>query len=263
MKRNPLLLFLIMIFSLLFTAQVYASDITINTDRVPHGLVQIEYRGDLTRTVKVMVEANDNRNVYTIRDNSPSYVPLQMGVGTYRITVVQQITGTMFRPLQSETIEVGGINLTEMFTAPTLMVNFDSSMKAIQSYTRMAEELNRNETIQAFYRSLVTNYSYDFEKASNLPIDYHPVIDEMYISKKGICFDYAVLFASILRSNGIPTKLIMGYAPGIDEYHAWNEILINGRWVAVDTTYDSAFHRAGLSYTFEKDRSVRTVVKVF
>ena len=35
----------------------------------------------------------------------------------------------------------------------------------------------------------------------------------------GICFDYAALMAGMLRSQGVPCKLVIGYAG--DVYHAW------------------------------------------
>ena len=37
--------------------------------------------------------------------------------------------------------------------------------------------------------------------------------------KKGICFDYASLMAAMLRSQGVPVKLVVGYTGEI--YHAW------------------------------------------
>ena len=37
--------------------------------------------------------------------------------------------------------------------------------------------------------------------------------------EKGICFDYAALMTAMLRSQGIPTKLEIGYSGEV--YHAW------------------------------------------
>ena len=39
---------------------------------------------------------------------------------------------------------------------------------------------------------------------------------------KGICFDYAALTAAMLRSQGIPTKMVFGNVSPDDLYHAWN-----------------------------------------
>ena len=46
-----------------------------------------------------------------------------------------------------------------------------------------------------------------------------PDIDAVLAEKKGICFDYAALMAAMLRSQGVPTKLVTGYTGS--SYHAW------------------------------------------
>ena len=45
------------------------------------------------------------------------------------------------------------------------------------------------------------------------------VLDTVLDSKKGICFDYAALMCGMLRSQGVPCKLVVGYAG--TTYHAW------------------------------------------
>jgi transglutaminase-like putative cysteine protease len=68
-----------------------------------------------------------------------------------------------------------------------------------------------------------------------------------------VCEGYARLTAALLRAAHIPAKFVYGYALGIDgnewpskdmnmqdSNHAWNEAFIDGRWVIIDTTWDSA-----------------------
>ncbi|MEW6200578.1 MAG: transglutaminase family protein [bacterium] len=49
---------------------------------------------------------------------------------------------------------------------------------------------------------------------------------------------YAVLFAAMSRTAGIPTKICGGksYAFGMFVDHYWNEVLIGGQWLMVDAT---------------------------
>jgi len=265
MKRLTVISFIISLYLLfpLYICGSVSGSVSINTEKISQGLVQIQYAGDLSKQVKVMVEANGDKNIYSIRNNDPGYVPLQMGKGTYKISVLQQIDGTKFKPLMSQSVEVDNVDIYQMFTSPCFLIDFNSNMKAIQGYSDLSKNQNKNDTINSMYREMVTKYSYDSEKINNLPNDYVPVIDEMYMSKKGICYDYSVMLASLLRYNNIPTKLVMGYAPDIKEYHAWNEIFIDGKWVAVDTTFDSQYEKAKLDYTFAKDASKRKVVKVY
>ena len=71
-------------------------------------------------------------------------------------------------------------------------------------------------------------------------------------SKRSVCDGYANLTAALLRASGVPAKKISGFAlavsndywpenydPNKDTNHAWNEFWANGRWVILDTTWDS------------------------
>lgn len=82
-----------------------------------------------------------------------------------------------------------------------------------------------------------------------------PYVDtEVLKSRKVVCLGYSNLFASLCRSVGIPCYVVSGYALGVDSAdtrwndnnylteepnHAWNEAYVNGRWIIIDTTWDS------------------------
>lgn len=71
--------------------------------------------------------------------------------------------------------------------------------------------------------------------------------------KKNICEGYSSLTVALLRASGIPSKLVRGYALGIGEStgwtsstaksakanHTWNEAYVDGRWIIMDTTWDT------------------------
>ena len=73
-------------------------------------------------------------------------------------------------------------------------------------------------------------------------------------SRRAVCLGYATLYATLCRSIGIPCNVVSGYALGVgsgddhwtnenlntdEQNHAWNEVYADGRWVIVDTTWDS------------------------
>lgn len=103
------------------------------------------------------------------------------------------------------------------------------------------EPLTDEEIIEIVYDYVITNISYDYDKINDLEYDYIPEIDVVLEDGSGICYDYSVMVASMLRSQGIPTKLIKGYAEFTEVYHAWNEIYLSEteEWVVVDTTFDA------------------------
>jgi hypothetical protein len=68
-------------------------------------------------------------------------------------------------------------------------------------------------------------------------------IGEIISTRKGKCVDYAELFAVLARAEGIPARTVSGfYYLGDREQafggHAWDDVVLDGRWVGVDPTLD-------------------------
>ncbi len=68
-----------------------------------------------------------------------------------------------------------------------------------------------------------------------------PAVDVLK-NKAGVCRDYAILYASLARAAGIPTRIVAGlvYMNGSFYYHAWAESFV-GEWVAFDPTQNKSF----------------------
>lgn len=175
----------------------------------------------------------------------------------------------------SEADKVATSTKNNTFLSSTQEVNWNKENKAIilagnlieaATKEKIAESKNRNisltetEKIDIIYSYIVKNIDYDFDKIDTLSYDYIPNIDSILKAGSGICYDYSVLFAAMLRSQGIPAKLVKGYSTTTDVYHAWNEIyLINeGRWIIIDTTYDAFMYKNNNRYTMEKPENQYT-----
>jgi hypothetical protein len=75
--------------------------------------------------------------------------------------------------------------------------------------------------------------------------------------RKGMCTEYALLFATLARAAGVPAREAFGLMYMGDELrsfgpHAWNEVVLDGQWVPVDaawneTALDAAHVRLGAS----------------
>lgn len=75
------------------------------------------------------------------------------------------------------------------------------------------------EKVKTIYDYVVQNISYDRLLAEKVQSGYLPDIDQVLAKKKGICFDYAALMSAMLRSQEVPTKLVVGYTGSV--YQAW------------------------------------------
>jgi hypothetical protein len=70
---------------------------------------------------------------------------------------------------------------------------------------------------------------------------------EVLSSKEGVCRDYAILTATLLRAAGVPTRLCSGLVTwdGTFFYHAWVEVWNGKNWVGVDSTVPDPQMSAG------------------
>lgn len=61
---------------------------------------------------------------------------------------------------------------------------------------------------------------------------------DAFVSREGVCRDFAHLLASFARAAGIPARLVSGYALGLEppDFHALVEVWLEGGWHLVDAT---------------------------
>ena len=69
-------------------------------------------------------------------------------------------------------------------------------------------------------------------------------------SRKGECSAHALLFTTLARAAGIPAREAWGWMYMGDTYqtfggHAWNEVILDGRWVPVDAVFQQIQLDAG------------------
>ncbi|MFH1056360.1 MAG: transglutaminase-like domain-containing protein [Candidatus Micrarchaeota archaeon] len=69
-----------------------------------------------------------------------------------------------------------------------------------------------------------------------------PSSADVFIQRKGVCNQYAHLDMALLRAAGIPSRFAAGWVYSGKEWapHAWVEVLIGGKWIPADPTYNEA-----------------------
>ena len=122
--------------------------------------------------------------------------------------------------MYKDTIEVAIENEFSPFLYPNQYTWFTEDSQAVSKASGLTRDVKDGlEAVGAVYDFVISNVSYDEEKARTVESGYLPDVDETLESGKGICFDYAALMTAMLRSQGIPTKLEIGYSGEV--YHAW------------------------------------------
>jgi transglutaminase-like putative cysteine protease len=257
MKKLIVYLFVIAFTFIASSTVLYAATVTFDRDHLSRGIIGVRYVSNVEKRTRVLIQYGDQRYQYNIRSADRFvYFPLQLGNGEYRVGVFENIEGTKFAAIASEVVNVRLDDSSRVFLNSIQIIEWTDRMNTVN----LARELTRNkntdkEKIEVLYQYMVQQFKYDFDKLGNLQYDYIPVIDDVVRRRLGICYDYSAVFASMLRSLNIRCKLVMGYTPNVREFHAWNEVFMDSRWVVVDTTFDSQMFAAGIRASFEKPRS--------
>ncbi len=186
------------------------------------GYVAVSANSDMR--LKFQVLCGDDTYTYNLAsDGTPSVFPLNCGDGEYRFRVMENVTDNKYAERYTAECEVALSDAFQPFLRPSDYVPYNEDSACVKKAAELASHAdNEIELVAAVYAFICDTVRYDTEKAAAVSAGYLPDPDETMLSGKGICFDYAALAASMLRSQGIPTKEIFGYVSPNDVYHAWN-----------------------------------------
>lgn len=116
---------------------------------------------------------------------------------------------------------------------------------------RLAHHLagNSRSPAERVQRTLHYFISHHFVYSLAPPLMGHdPVARFLFTVRRGYCTDYAAAFATLMRAEGVPSRVVVGYAGGTfnpighdviiraRDAHAWTEVWIGSRWLRVDPT---------------------------
>ncbi len=227
--------------------------VLIDYSNIKHGYIQAKTKTANHKKLKIQVIKEEVTYNYDLNfDDIYETYPLNMGDGHYIIRALENIEDTRYALLFEFEVDVELENELYPYLYPNQVSNYDKSTQAVIKSFEITQSLETElERVQAIYDYIVSNIDYDWGKVDEVKGVYVlPVVDETLESESGICFDYAALMTSMLRSQNIPTKLVTGY---VDEgYHAWIEVYISNigwiaphvyfeeeYWTLVDPTFDS------------------------
>ncbi len=197
------------------------------------GVIKVTYSGECGK-VKVRITKNEAVYDYDL-DPGGTVFPLQSGSGTYNIKVLENVSGKTYAVALDEDFSADIKSEFSPYLVPSQYINYSQSDDCVYKAAELcAGKSGTVEKAAAMFGYITSNVKYDKELAASVKSGYVPNPDKTLESGKGICFDYASLFASMCRSQNIPAKLVMGYVRG-NVYHSWNEIYTEeSGWVTVD-----------------------------
>jgi len=198
------------------------SQAIIDYSNAQDGYIMAKYIEATDLKIKLLITVPDGvQYTYSLYPGKDFEVfPLSGGNGEYSIGVFRQVEDTRYAMVISTTINVTLVDEFAPFLRPNQYVDFNQNTEAVRKAAQLTAGIgDLLERVAAIYHFVTTNVVYDVELARTVESGYLPDVDRTLNTGKGICFDYAALMSAMLRSQGIPTKLVIGYTG--DQYHAW------------------------------------------
>ena len=211
-----------------------------NTDQ---GYIQVRYDGPAQRAKVQILDPEGLTYTYTVYPGHQGFLPLTSGQGTYTVTVLENAFDNIYAVAFKAEVEA---ELTDEFL-PYLYPNQYVWYSADSEVVSLGREISDRSTddityVQNVYEYVTGNITYDYALAANVPVDYLPDPDRTIETGTGICLDYASLMTALLRSQGVPAKLVVGWSG--TQYHAWISVYLEETgWV------DGAFFFDGVSWS--------------
>lgn len=203
--------------------------------------IMLTYRGNNEKVKFQISGPNDITYTYLVTDcTEPTAFPLTGENGSYTFTLYESVDAENNKYYISFT-HTEDVTISDEFLpflTPNVYVDFNADSSCVSKGVSLAEDCYHDlDVVEKIYEYVINNITYDTVKAENVVYGYTPNPDEVLSTGTGICFDYASLMTSMLRSQGIPTKLEVGYAG--EAYHAWISCYLDEiGWVANIIEFD-------------------------
>ncbi len=264
-KKLSVILSLVLILSVIFPVAIVNGESTIiDKSNLQNGVIRIKYSPDSGAKTKVVITKEDVKYTYNL--NNHGVYPLSLGDGDYNVTVWENIDGNSYQLVEDDTVTLDLKDNNKVFLQSIQLINWNNGMEAIKKAASLTKNLKTdNEKAIAIYNYIVKNYKYDYNKISKVSADYITDIPTVYKKSKGICCDFAVIYSAMLRSVGVPAKLVTGYKSDVKTYHAWNQVYIKetNKWITIDTSYDSTKLDKNKKVPMIKRNSDYQIIKVY
>jgi transglutaminase-like putative cysteine protease len=182
------------------------------------------------RSLSLIITGVENEK-FLLSDDRQKVTPVEGEEGSYRV----EVTAKPFDPEQAAHLPVSQPSLRRYLQrAPYLEIG-DALLQKTARALR-AQETNAYRVASRIRAWVHQNMTPDYT------IGVPRSCVEVLKRRRGVCRDYATLFAGLARAAGIPTRMVGGivYGEGRFFYHAWVECWV-GAWVPFDATLNTDF----------------------
>lgn len=210
--------------------------LVIDDSNMDKGYIMVRTSEPTGHAMKVTVSQGQWQLIYDLNSDAQYEVfPLQQGSGQYEVALFENVKGKKFSSEGKLVIDAQMSDEEAPFLVPNQYVSYELWTSAVQKSDEICAGMAPDQAFQAVTDFMASEFAYDFVRAKTISSGEKPDIDYCYDNRMGICQDLAAVTACMLRVQGVPARLVIGYADKY--YHAWNTVVVNGEEVFFDPTH--------------------------
>lgn len=207
----------------------------LDCSHMSQGYAMAAAAGGSGNRMKLQVVCNGAQLLYDLNSSGVYEVlPFQFGSGTYSISLFENVEGSKYAGKGKIDVSVQLEDENAAFKVPNQYVNYTKESPSVQKSDELAGGKSESEIYEEVCNFMASEFSYDFVRAVSISPGELPEVDGCFESRTGICQDLSAVMISMLRVQGIPSRLMIGYADGY--YHAWTVSIVDGEEKFFDPT---------------------------
>ncbi len=201
---------------------------TVDCSNMSEGYLMVKAK-KTSKRLKLQIATSGAKLNYDLNsDGEYEVFPLQFGSGKYQVSLFENVSGKKYSKEGTVKLNVKMPDELSCFLYPNQYVSYDENTACVQEAQKICEGITNQEEIFDIVRKYVMkNFNYDYIKSVTVKPGLLPQIDECWKNKMGICQDLSALTCAMLRSQGVPARLVIGTV-GSNTYHAWVVAVVNG-----------------------------------
>jgi hypothetical protein len=140
------------------------------------------------------------------------------------------------------------------YSTPGEEQEVDEKVAEILEKLSVEENACEYEKVRAVYDYICSNVKYDYVHKNNSHYYRDSTAYAALVQNYASCQGYAVAVFRLLKELGVECRVVTGTgtnAWGEDEFHAWNEVLVDGEYYNIDATWDAG--KESYDYFMMKD----------
>jgi len=207
----------------------------IDSSHADEGYVMACVSSPTGHRLKMRVKGPQGQLDYDLSDTGAYEVfPLQMGNGGYDFSLYENVSGTKYSSAGKITLSVSLSDPSLAFLAPNQYVDYARDSLTVLKSDELTEGASKKEIYKTICKFISSEFTYDFVRAKTIKAGTLPEVDPCFERRSGICQDLAAVMVCMLRVQGVPAKLVIGYADKY--YHAWTVAVVDGEEIFFDPT---------------------------